>query len=251
MGRRFENSDADAYAHMGQRIVMLSDVRPRVEPGMPQKEKKDTVHEDFKDMEEQRVWVERMRPRRAFLRFRLPYEGKTKVEYLDGEMHLQPFTKRSSTEVGHAPRAPPPPFLLSSIPHRLGQVRLSVASPDPETGAYPTRIYDCKVHEECMFHHNCTTRRAHIGPRKVDENGRPVGKRVISYDHSLAHAILHAWVQRARHDPDLVHGLQGEALDRHIYNVLMGLDVMYGKMLGMRWSDQFEHIVGGDPPPPL
>lgn len=170
--------------------------------------------------------------------------------YLAGDLYLQPFTKRSSIET-----------------------RLHVAQPDPATGSYPKKLYDCKAHEarpppmslalkardassndcaaqECMFHHNCETRRAHIGPRKVDAEGRPVGKRVISYDHKLAHAIVHAWVERARHDPDVVHGLQGAALDRHIYGVLLGLDVIYGKMLGMRWADQFEHIVAGDPPPP-
>jgi hypothetical protein len=45
--------------------------------------------------------------------------------------------------------------------------------------------------KECLFHHNCTTRREHIGPRKVDlETGKPLGKRAISYDHRLAHAII-------------------------------------------------------------
>jgi hypothetical protein len=61
-----------------------------------------------------------------------------------------------------------------------------------------------------------------------------------------------AWVDRARVDPDLCHGLRpdGPELNRHIHGVLMGLDVIYGKMLGMRWSEQFAHIVAGDAPTP-
>lgn len=226
IGRRFTDADAEAYAPMRDRIVLLSDVRPRVTGEMNPRERKTAVHDDFGDMEEQQSWVERMRPRQAFVRFRVPYEGPAKVGYLDGDLYLQPFTKRSSIET-----------------------RLHVAQPDRATGAYTKRLYDCKAHEECMFHHNCVTRRAHIGPRRVDENGRPVGKRIIAFDHKLAHGILHAWVERARHDPDVSHGLQGAALDRHIHGVLLGLDIIYGKMLGMRWSDQFEHVVAGDPPP--
>lgn len=50
-------------------------------------------------------------------------------------------------------------------------------------------------------------------------------------------------MDRARSDPDVSHGLQGEALEAHITGMLRGLDVIYGKMLGLRWSEQFASAV--------
>jgi hypothetical protein len=57
--------------------------------------------------------------------------------------------------------------------------------------------------------------------------------------------MTQAWVDKAHSDQDhtLCHGLSGPALDKHINSVLTGLDIIYGKMLGLRWSEQFAHIV--------
>lgn len=171
---------------------------------------------DFQEMKEQKEWVETMVPRQALLRFKVPYEGHQTVEYLAGEMYLQPFSKRSSTEV-----------------------RLHVSPPDPSTGVYATKSYDCKSMEECMFFHNCVTRRAHIPSPGAERTE----KRAVSYDHSLAHGILHAWVDRAMKDPGISYNLQGQALQDHVHSMIRGLDMLYGKILGLRWSDQFSDII--------
>lgn len=65
-----------------------------------------------------------MRPRQALVRFRVPYEAPPHMEYLAGDIYLQPFTKRSSIEA-----------------------RLHVAQPDQATGEYAKALYDCKAHE--------------------------------------------------------------------------------------------------------
>lgn len=51
IGRRFEDADAEAYAPMGHKIVLLSDVRPRVSADMDPKERRTAVHDDLGDME--------------------------------------------------------------------------------------------------------------------------------------------------------------------------------------------------------
>lgn len=168
------------------------------------------------EMDDQRRWVEIIKPRQALLRFKIPYEGMESVEYLAGDLYLQPFTKRSSTEV-----------------------RLQVSPPDETSGMYATTRYGVKEHEECMFFHNSVTRRQHILPPDAE---RPV-KRPVSYDHMLAHAILSDWKERAMVDPDINHELQGAALDDHIRSMIRGLDMIYGKILGLKWSEQFSDLV--------
>jgi hypothetical protein len=87
-------------------------------------------------MHEQEVWMHVLRPRSAMLKFRLPFNDEN-YSYLKGKMYLQPFVQKSSTEV-----------------------RLCVDS--PLSDSYPRDLYNAKLHESCLFHHNCVTRRMHL-----------------------------------------------------------------------------------------
>lgn len=263
MQRKFTLDDARCYRPMNSKILLVSDIRPSAggdprddddgdaptaasaadvdtaapaaDPATVEKTnsssrksgKKSNLKVagggSFADMLEQRAWVETIVPKQALLRLVIPYDHEGGVvEYLGGEMHVQPFAKRSSTEVR----------LLVSPP-------TSVNEEDGEA-TYPVVTYDCATHEECMFHHNCVTRREHIREKDAPRTD----KRPISYDHRLAHGIIQSWVDKTRADPEHMTGgiISREhpgIVERHVTGIIRGLDKLYGKMLGLRWSEQF------------
>lgn len=199
--RKFNMEDAVGYSNIGDKVLFISDARPCAaaavgdETAAP-KTKRGTkmaaasaanvvVRGDgMAEMVDQKRWVEAMKPRQALLRFKLPYDSPTKVEYLSGTHYIQPFTKRSSTET-----------------------RLEVSVPQKRDGKYSTTPYDCRVHEEVMFHHNNVTRREHL-VRDPEGSGARASSVSSSYDHRLAHAIISDWVDRAMVDPDINGGLE-------------------------------------------
>lgn len=94
------------------RLLFISDIRTA-----------DTTNEErhiselkiAEDMRLQRVLYEDLNPRKAHLKFRLPYlhvennpvlNGATTFNYLDGEVMLQPFGRRKSTETRLIPHGP-------------------------------------------------------------------------------------------------------------------------------------------------
>jgi hypothetical protein len=92
------------------------------------------------DLHNQEAWIHVVRPRSAMLKFRLPFFKDTdqNYSYLKGEMYLQLFAQKSSTEV-----------------------RLCVNSPAISTG-YERELYNSETHDDCLFYHNCVTRRMHM-----------------------------------------------------------------------------------------
>jgi hypothetical protein len=158
---------------------------------------------------------------------------------------MQPFTKRSSTEV-----------------------RLHVAPPRMTTNdgmRYMTSIYDCSKQEECMFYHNSVTRREHleanscfsaakkqhlsmdkssteVASNEIGEDITKNNRRMQSYDHRLAHTIIKEWIDRAKADKDINCGLEGIELDKHLHGIVRAMDMLYGKLLGLKFSDEFGFI---------
>lgn len=144
------------------------------------------------------------------------------MDYLDGDLHFQPYTFRSSTEV-----------------------RLHVLSPVVPGGIYEKKTYDCNAHERCMFYHNSVTRRAHLGEKESAPKG-------LSFDQTLAHTVLSEWMDRAMTDPDIVVGLTGKDREKRIHEILISIDQAHGRMLAMRRSENLGHIVSSPnfPVPP-
>lgn len=127
--RPFEMKDASGYADINSRVVFVSDTRSvsrATEPGKVFTVKNSDILADLWLQEE---WTERMKPRQTLLKFRMPFESDEPVlQYLDGDMYVQPFTARSSTEV-----------------------RLHVKQ--RVDGAFAKRKYDCIAHEEVSRSH--------------------------------------------------------------------------------------------------
>jgi hypothetical protein len=92
----------------------------------------------LKDMADQDSWVHVLKPRGTLVRFMLPYQDSHSYSYMHGELRLQPFAARNSSEV-----------------------RLSVDM-QPGSEMYPRQVYDSEKHDECMFYHNTVTRTQHM-----------------------------------------------------------------------------------------
>lgn len=134
------------------------------------------------------------------------------VRYLDGDMYVQPFCQRSSTEV-----------------------RLHVRPPGD--GAYAKRDYSCRDHDQVMFHHNCVVRREHMdGPQAT-----------LSYDQALAHDIVGRWADRVADDPSICPDRAG--IEPLVTKIIKEMDGHFGRVLALRASKRFGSIVAMAPKP--
>lgn len=98
--RPFEMKDAAGYSDMSHRVLFISDMRSVSKDTKPGKLFTVKDSDILADLDLQQEWVERMNPRQALLKFRMPFDSKElTLRYLDGDMYVQPFTQRSSTEV--------------------------------------------------------------------------------------------------------------------------------------------------------
>jgi hypothetical protein len=82
----------------------------------------------WEDHEAQLRWAELLKAPACLFKFRLPWD-RERAEYLDGEVRLQPFAPRHSSE--------------TRLEGRLGS-----------DGRYPRREYDCRAYEEQLSHFN-------------------------------------------------------------------------------------------------
>ena len=212
-----------------------NDLPAKVNPfhaNQPHQQKRPVVSDDdvVADLLSQEKCITEIRARGAMVKFRLPYNGYEDLEYVSGEMMLQPFTQRSSTEV-----------------------RLYVSPPDPATGLYNKTRYNCLDHEQCMFYHNSVTRMSHRQQQPLDGKEDPFltasSTDTLSYDESLAHAILTEWADRVRSDRDMLlldaecsDGDHGLAAEEHVANIVRDLDHSYGRALLLRKSS-FANLV--------
>lgn len=99
-------------------ILLISDIRS-FEEGTENGSDEMLRKVEF-DMELQRKWVMEINPSAFMLKFRLPWD-KESIEYLDGDILIQPWTPPRSTETRLVAQAP-----------------------------YTVKHYDCKVYEEQM-----------------------------------------------------------------------------------------------------
>jgi hypothetical protein len=133
----------------------------------------------WQDMCRQQEWVHNISPRRALLKFRLPYgkdyrDQKSTVRYLDGILFTQPWAKSTSTET-------------RLVPHQ----------------DYQQRDWDIFLYEDQMFYYNTVDREE----LRFDTPG---------HDHDCAHEylILQDYLTTLAGNK-----LQGETLQKKIHEL--------------------------------
>lgn len=89
-------TDDTARQYEGQKVIFMSDIRGECYTES-NKTNPDVEEKVQMDMEAQKRWVKIMKPRVAWLKFRLPYT-KGITRYLKGHLYIQPWTSPSSTE---------------------------------------------------------------------------------------------------------------------------------------------------------
>jgi len=84
-------------------ILFISDMRTADHRLMSDEENEQCI---VRDNEAQKEWVQAMRPRKAMLKFRCPYPDRIAgpSRYLDGDLWLQSFNRRSGTETRLIPK---------------------------------------------------------------------------------------------------------------------------------------------------
>lgn len=116
-------TDEEAEKYKDQDVLLISDIRTRRKYASD----KDKEDEIVKNMQQQKKWIDIIKPKMASLKLRLPFTpGST--EYFDGVVYTQPFAPVFSAET-----------------------RLF-------TDGSKMRSYDHTDHEQRAFHHNIVTR---------------------------------------------------------------------------------------------
>eukprot|EP00928_Gymnodinium_smaydae_P046336 TRINITY_DN30867_c0_g1_i1.p1 TRINITY_DN30867_c0_g1~~TRINITY_DN30867_c0_g1_i1.p1 ORF type:complete len:448 (-),score=94.30 TRINITY_DN30867_c0_g1_i1:78-1379(-) len=105
------------------------------------------------DLRAQRRWVERMRPARAMLKFRLPYASGV-TEYLDGDIRLPVWGPQTTTECR---------LIVSGIAEASASASADGA-PAAASQSLPVRRYDHATVSEQLFYFN-TVARISVYPR--------------------------------------------------------------------------------------
>eukprot|EP01084_Bolivina_argentea_P144664 253753_1 len=126
-------------------ILFISDIRTADHRQMEEMENEECI---TRDNEWQKEWCQAMQPRKAMLKFRLPYpdriEGPT--EYMDGQIWLQSFARRSGTET-------------RLIPIEGDDCRYSTM-----------KMYDHKQFEENLFFFNERVRKVYVDNEFYDSS---------------------------------------------------------------------------------
>lgn len=95
----FTNSLAERLGNEfgAEGVLFISDIRTADHRQMTEEENERCI---LKDNEWQKQWVQAMRPKKAMLKFRCPYPDRIPgtTQYLDGQIWIQSFNRRSGTE---------------------------------------------------------------------------------------------------------------------------------------------------------
>ncbi len=130
--------DIEYYKQFNDRIFFISDIRSLAyEKGFQGDEEYERKNEELalNDMNLQMEWVKELKPVKAHLKFRLPYEYKWTdkdykfVRFLDGDLYKQSWSAPTSTETRLVPDL-----------------------------SLPERNWDFRVYESMMFYHNNVVR---------------------------------------------------------------------------------------------
>jgi hypothetical protein len=126
--------DVEYFKQFNDRIFFISDIRSLAyEKGFQGVEEYERKNEEMAlaDMNLQMEWVKELKPVKAHLKFRLPYEYKWTekdykyVRFLDGDLYKQAWSAPTSTETRLVPDM-----------------------------SLPERIWDFRVYESMMFYNN-------------------------------------------------------------------------------------------------
>jgi len=128
----FSEADALKYANRND-VFFISDIRSlsyhtaRIENEDTRRKDEETV---LNDMKLQMNWYNIIKPVKAHLKFRLPFQYQyswvlKEYDYLDGDIYRQPWAPQTSTETRLVP---------------------------DET--LPNRKWNCKIYEDTLFYHN-------------------------------------------------------------------------------------------------
>lgn len=118
---RAEFTNEDAQKYQGKNVLFISDIRTS----------DSSDGKIAEDMELQKQWHEIINPAASLLKFRLPYASGKKIQYLRGDILIQPWAPHTSTET-----------------------RLIV----PKSNYMMSCEYDARLYERQMFRHNLITR---------------------------------------------------------------------------------------------
>lgn len=91
---KFTDTTAKQYVNTGKEYLLLCDIR-NLEIGEHKSNIKEMDKIVMEDMSLQKEWCRMINPRKAYLKFRVPYGIKT-IEYLSGTLYLQPFAPLST-----------------------------------------------------------------------------------------------------------------------------------------------------------
>ena len=129
-----KSSSSSSSCSKAFRVLFISDVR-RIESGMEEDEKEDTI---IQDMRMQEKWVELLQPNYSLLKFRLPYNVREHpiFQYLDGEILFPVWAPQTSSESR---------LLVTKLPNTKGK-------------PFKYKEYDVADYESAMFHFNTASR---------------------------------------------------------------------------------------------
>jgi hypothetical protein len=130
----FMDEDCDEFAKIADRVLFVSDIRDMTVAKDETNNKHLRENLIFNDMKMQMDWVKKINPVASSLKFRLPYQPGT-TSYLDGELKLQCWAPKESTEG-----------------------RLFV--PHPKNGKFKMKKYDNTTHEQRSFYFNNKIRKS-------------------------------------------------------------------------------------------
>lgn len=130
----------DCEKYVGKNIIFISDIR---HPSMGDFNEPSAAQNPIivRDQTMQAEWVRKIKPYATLLKFRLPWlDADQPYKYLDGQIYIQPYAPRNSTET-----------------------RLLITDPDSE------KSYSCKDYEDRMFFVNRVLRHLY-GHRNISHN---------------------------------------------------------------------------------
>jgi hypothetical protein len=92
----FTDKDAESYVKDGSNILFISDIRHPEYFSLVRKKMSKKLDEIIgEDLDRQLKWIQTIKPKYSFLKFRLQYKpGKT--QYLKGKVYLQPYSPFST-----------------------------------------------------------------------------------------------------------------------------------------------------------
>jgi cap2 methyltransferase len=171
----FTDDDAKKYANMN--LFMICDIR-----NLDVSEYKNNLNKLDKliieDMKMQQKWFSIINPKKALLKFRLPYTI-TKINYLDGDIYFQIWAKNASTET-----------------------RLVPNNKEKE--------YDAKKYEEQLFYFNNTIRRKKYTNDKFNCLGD-------NYDCIVEAKIIENYLKKFKNKSDIYKMICDVSLSVTIY----------------------------------